>query len=272
MKLIHLNTLDDPQLHPYRHLRRTNWTRYSGLFIAEGRRVVARLLQSRFPVQSLLVSQRRLKWLEDLAETVPPDLPIYVLPHPLAQQLVGYNFHTGILGCGRRLAEPELEQLAAPPGERSLLVACTKMENPDNLGTVIRLAAGFGCTGVLLGRGSADPLSRRVLRVSMGHSLFVPLRWCDALEEDLLALRSGWGYTLLGAEVAPGAVPLYHLEPPQRCVLLLGNEDTGLTGPWLELCDQVAQIPMASGVDSLNVAVAAAVFLYHLSRGTSASG
>ncbi len=266
MKLVDLDRLDDPRLHPYRHLRQTNWTRYSGLFIAEGRRVVARLLQSRFPVRSLLVSRRRLGWLEEMASAVPPDVPVFVLPHPLAQQLVGYNFHTGILACGSRLPEPELDRLVAPGEKRQRLVVCTRMENPDNLGTVIRLAAGFGCQGVLLGRGSADPFSRRVLRVSMGQALFVPVRWCEHLEEDLSLLRSRYGYTLLGAEVTPQATPLYRLEPPQRCALLLGNEDRGLTPSWLALCDHVAQIPMAPGADSLNVAVAAAVFLYHLNQ------
>ncbi len=266
MDVIHLDSLDDPRLLPYRNLRRTNWTRWSGWFVAEGRRVVERLVRSPFPVESVLISQRRLAWLEGIAAHLDPRVPVLVLPHSLAQQLVGYNFHTGILACGRRLPQPSLDHLAQAPAPFPLILVGTKLENPDNLGTLIRVASGFGCRGMLLGQGSADPFSRRVLRVSMGQSLFLPLRITASLIQELQELRRRWGYRLLAAEVTPQAAPLEQVHRKGPVALLLGNEDQGVPQQLLRLCDQVAQVPMHDLAPSLNVAIAGAIFVYHLTR------
>src|SRR5262249_2259735 len=177
---------DDARLAPYRELKKSNLTRWSGQFIAEGWLVVERLLASDYEVESVLVSQRRR---ETIVPRVPPHVPIIVIPQEIAERLLGYNFHAGVLACARRKQIVSLDALMEracgaaekpatdtrienPPRETAMtLVACDRIVGPENLGTIIRLSAVFGVTGLLLGKGCADPFARRVLRVSMGNAL-----------------------------------------------------------------------------------------------------
>lgn len=260
MPLVMIESLDDPRLDMYRHLKKTNLTRWSGQFITEGKKLTIQLLQSDWPVHSALCSDR---YVDELAPFVTDRVPVYVLPHAQAQLVVGFSFHCGMLGCGFRRPEPTLAELMARPG-RHLLVACPKTENPDNIGAIIRISAGFGVTAVLLGKGCANPFSRRALRVSMGNALNIPiLEAGDELQDQLLDLRRNYGASLLATVLDESAEPLRQVQCPGHCVLLLGNEDAGLAPEWIELSDRRITIPMRPGTDSLNVAVAAGIFLHH---------
>lgn len=255
-----LDTLQDPRLEPYRHLKHTNVTRWSGRFIAEGRRVVERLLKSDFRVDSVLVSDKRLP---DIAGQIPDALDVYVLPQKLAQRLVGYNFHTGILACGIRKPNADLVGVL-PKSDRSFtLVVCPRLTDPENLGMLIRLCTGFEVPALLLGPGCADPFSRRVLRVSMGTAFALPIIESRNLTADLQTLRDRWQCELVATVLDDSAVPLPSAARTARSALLFGNEAEGLDGQWIDLCDRRLVIPMPPGTDSLNVANAAAVFLYH---------
>lgn len=253
-----IDDIEDERLDVYRSIRQSNLTRWSGLLIAEGRLVVERLLESPLPVESLLVSERRVDQLPETGET-----PVYVVEEALAQQLVGYNFHAGFLACGRRPEPVPLPQCVGSQS-RQLLVACPRVTDPDNLGTILRISAAFGVQGVLLGRGCCDPFSRRTLRVSMGNALSVPIRETNNLTAELAELRSTYGFELLATALSPGATPLAKSVRQPRSVLMLGNEADGLDAAEIALADQVLSIPMSNGTDSLNVAVAAGIFLYHL--------
>ncbi len=258
-----IESLDDPRLEPYRNLKATNLTRWSGQFIAEGTLVVERLLASRLPVTSVLVS-RRLG--TDLLRRVPEDCPVYLLEHALAEKLVGYTFHTGVLACGLRRTSPPLESLFAGEPSGRLLAVCPNVNDPENIGAIIRLSAGFGLAGVILGNGCADPYSRRVLRVSMGTAFTVPLVESRDLSRDLMRLESEFGVELCAAVLDPRAETLEGAVGSQRMALLFGNEKHGLAPQWTALCRRKLTIPMAAGADSLNVAVAAGIFFYHFTR------
>ncbi|MBI1310817.1 RNA methyltransferase [bacterium] len=263
MPLIEIHEIDDPRLHVYRNLKKTNLTRWSGQFIAEGKKLVVQLLESEFEVESVLTSEKFVNLLEPLVNGRRADVPVYVLPHRLAQMLVGLTFHAGMLGCGVRHEPPPLSELAKPD-RKHLFVACAGTENPDNIGAIVRIAAAFGVTAVLLGSGCSDPFSRRALRVSMGNSLRIPiLESGDQLPAQLQQLKQRYGADVVATLLAEDAEALRDVSVDGSVVVLLGNEDAGLPDDFIELADRRVTIPMQSGTDSLNVAVAAGIFLHH---------
>jgi tRNA G18 (ribose-2'-O)-methylase SpoU len=253
--------LDDTRLEPYRNLKATNLTRWSNQFVAEGPLVVERLLASPFRVQSVLVSRRLAR---QLPTNIPPDCPIYLLEHELAEQLVGYAFHTGVLACGLRQPSPPIDALSTTGDRFTLAAVCPNVNDPENIGAIIRLCAGFGVAGLILGPGCADPFSRRVLRVSMGTAFTVPIIDSRNLHGDLLRLRDEFGFELYATVLDAAAEPLETIVPANKMGILFGNEKHGLEAQWIDLCSRKLTIPMAPGADSLNVAVAAGIFFHHL--------
>jgi tRNA G18 (ribose-2'-O)-methylase SpoU len=258
-----ITSLDDPRLTPYRDLKKTNLTRWSGWFVAEGEKVVLRLLESNYPVESVLVSEAKRDQLRPLISS---DVPLMPVSEGLARELLGFQFHAGVLACGiRRPGTALSEWQQAVDGETSLLVACDRVTDPDNLGTIIRLCTAFGIRGLILGPGCADPFSRRTLRVSMGNAFFLPLYESRHLVEDLQSFRER-GFRVLATMLHPRSRPLEKTPRPRKGIVLLGNESQGLSEDWLERSDEAVVIPMSSGTDSLNVGVAAGIVLHYLTR------
>ena len=261
MPRIAVHDLADPRLAPYRNLNEQNLTRHSGLFIAEGDKIAERLIASRFPVASLLCVA---EWAERLEPRAPAQTPIYVAAPKLLESIIGFNFHRGVLACGRRLSATTIAKIIGLAGEDATIVVCPDVQDPTNLGSIIRTAAAFGCAAIVLGRRCADPLSRRVLRVSMGAALRLPIVESRDLAADVQELRSA-GFQLVATVTDADAHPLDCFVRPRRLAILLGSEGHGLDEEWLALADERVTIAMQPGIDSLNVAVAAAVVLYHCS-------
>lgn len=266
MPLIPIDDLSDSRLDPYRSLKLSNQTRHGRHLIAEGHRVVRRLVESDFAVDSILVTDRRAHVISDIdAERN----TIYLLPEDLASQLVGFEFHGGVVAAGWRKPSPALSEFIPPaPTGSDLVVVCPRMTDPDNLGTLIRLCVGFGVQGLLLGPGSTDPYSRRVLRVSMGHAFFLPIIEAEDLRAPLLALRERHGYRFLATVLDPSAKRLDQFRfggDGSPTGLLLGNEADGLPAEWIDFCEEKVTIPMGPQADSLNVAVSAGIFLHWFS-------
>lgn len=259
-----IQSIDDPRVAAYRNLR-DRTMRGESLFVAEGRMVALRLLQSRFEPESAFVSE---EYVEEFLPLVEGRAPLYVAPESLLLDVVGFNFHRGVLIAGRRRPSPPLDELMAPITDAPTirLVVCPEITKPENMGLIFRTAGGLGVDGVLLGERCCDPFSRRSLRVSMGAVLHVPFRKSDDLEADLRRLADQWQIELLAAVVEPSAQRLGDLRWPKRVGLLLGNEWGGLGEHWLELCGRRVTIPMAATVDSLNLGVAAGIFLYEMAR------
>ena len=260
MPLIPITTIDDPRLLSYRELSQRNLTRQSGLFIAEGEKVVERLIASDFEVASLLAEPA---FAERYAPQVPSETPIYVVSRDQLEATIGFNFHRGILACGRRRPKPRIPEFVAQlAGTKSTVVVCPNVHDPTNLGSIIRSTAAFGCDAILLGSLCADPFSRRVLRVSMGTALHLPILESSDLLADLGALAAEH-YELVATVIDSTAEPLATAQRTSRLALLLGSEAHGLGSQWLNLAHRRVTIPMHVGIDSLNVSVAAAVLLYH---------
>ena len=258
--LVPVHSIDDPRLAYYRDLNERNLTRHSGRFIAEGEKVVQRLIRSQFEVASILAEP---SYAERYEGQVAAHVPIFVAAKELVQQTVGFHFHRGIVACGRRQPMTSVQPIAVRLGApRATVVVCPDVQDPTNLGSIIRTAAAFGCAAILLGRGCADPFSRRVLRVSMGAALDLPVVESQDLTNDLSMLRDA-RYTTVAAVIDPSAERLARAKRENGLALLLGSEGHGLADEWLRLADRRVTIPMRLGIDSLNVAVAAAVLLYH---------
>lgn len=260
MPCVAITSIDDPRIGAYRHLKDTNSTRREGLFICEGAKLTRRLIDSEFEVASLLVGERWADEFPDLASST----PVYVVPDDWVEQIIGFNFHRGVLGCGRRRPSLSVERLCERLGTQATLIVCPDVQDPENLGAILRIASAFGAHGVVLGSKTADPFSRRVLRVSMGASLRIPLVSSLNIANDLTWLREARQFELWATVLDPDATPLGEHARPDRLALLFGSEGHGLDRELVGVCDRRMTIPMAPGVDSLNVAVAAGIFLYEL--------
>jgi tRNA G18 (ribose-2'-O)-methylase SpoU len=148
-------------------------------------------------------------------------------------------------------------------------VVCIDIQDPTNLGTILRTAEAFGVAAVVLGGDGADPFSRRVLRVSMGAALQLPIAHSTDLASDLAVLRQREKMSLIAAVADSTGEPFDGVDPPDRFAILLGNESSGLSPQWLDLCDRRVTIPMTPRADSLNVAVATGILLYHFCKPTA---
>ncbi|MEZ6044331.1 MAG: RNA methyltransferase [Planctomycetaceae bacterium] len=261
MNEIKLTDLNDPCLEPYRDLKKSNQTRWNRHFIAEGRFVVERLLQSDYEIESVLVSEKKLHlYPEEYLDRAPR----IILPHALMEELIGFNFHQGFLACGIRKQE---QALPAPrPDKSSLILACPHITDPDNLGTIMRLARAFGVSGLIVGDQSTDPFSRRVIRVSMGNIFFLPIIVPNDFQETIEQLKREQNYQVFATVLDEQAESLMNQSRPEHLVLMFGNEANGLEEHHRELADRLVTIPMDDGTDSLNVALSAGIFLYHFTR------
>jgi tRNA G18 (ribose-2'-O)-methylase SpoU len=263
----------DARLEDYRNIPDAELIERRGIFVAEGRLVVARLLaDGRFTTRSLMVTETALHALLALpalpALLALPALPVYVVPAWMMNAITGFNIHRGCLAIGERRPLPSWRALAAASRR---LVVVERVANADNVGAIFRNAAALGADGVLLEATCTDPLYRKAIRTSMGAALRVPYAriepWPAALRElreagwSLVALTPSAPQTLETVDVDAGSTGPGRR--PAQLALVLGHEGDGLSAEALDACERRARIPMAAGADSLNVATAAAIALYH---------
>jgi tRNA G18 (ribose-2'-O)-methylase SpoU len=224
-----------------------------GIVIAEGANVVERLVESPYRVRAVVGVRTRIDALRDALSTV--DAPVYVVDKWLLSEVVGFRVTRGVLASAARAEPPSLD--AVLTGAQRLAVL-ESLNDFENLGALFRNAAAFGVDAVLLDPQCADPLYRRSVRVSMGHVLRVPFAVLDSWPMSLKALHDN-GFRVLAMTPRADAVPLGDVSRPDKWAVLLGAEGSGLTEAAMAQADMLVQIPMSGGVDSLNVATAAAV-------------
>lgn len=262
---VEISDPEDPRLFEYRDLRdirlRRSLEAKHGLFLAEGEKVVRRAVESGFEARSFLMAPR---WLEGLADVLDAsEAPCYVLAEPLAEQVTGFHVHRGALASLARTALPTVEEVLA--GARTVIV-CEDLVDHTNVGAVFRSAAALSIDGVLLSPRCADPLYRRAVKVAMGAVFAMPWTrlpdWYDALPS-----LSAQGFTTVALSLGSGSVPIEEtVAGLDRVALVLGSEGHGLSPRWEQSADRRAVIAMRPGIDSLNVAAAAAVACYVTAR------
>jgi tRNA G18 (ribose-2'-O)-methylase SpoU len=248
----------------YRDVRERDLAGRQGLLIAEGE-VVLRLVvrQRRYPVVSLLIADKRLPQLADLLEALPSEVPVYVAAQPVMDAIAGFHLHRGILGIAQRPPAASVETLLAGLGQEALVVALYGISNHDNMGGIFRNAAAFGADAVILSGDCCDPLYRKAIRVSVGTALTVPFARLEGDDDGLAAFAR---HGLMAFAFGPsGGLTLAQLAPQARAVLLFGAEGPGLS-PAIMARAAAVRIPMAAGVDSLNVATTSGIALHHFSQ------
>ncbi len=267
--MIRIDSLEDPRVDDYRATADPDALRRRGLFVAEGRLVVRRLLdRPRFRVRSVLVTEAALESLRDCLEA-PAEAdqthlrpPVYVVSQPVMNGVAGFNIHRGCLASVERPAPLSFDSLA--PAALRRVIVLEGVSNPDNIGGVFRNAAAFDVELVVLGPGCGDPFYRKAVRTSIAGSLLVPFvqveHWPDALDR-----LKGAGLRLV-ALTPNGSVLLHDMLPAPRVALLLGAEGEGLSAAALAAAHDRVRIGTSDRVDSLNVATAAAIALHYFHR------
>jgi len=264
-ELVEISEAADPRLADYRDLRDVELRKHveaeHGLFLAEGEKVVRRAVEAGHRPRSFLMAPRWLDGLSDVLATT--DAPCYVVSEELAEEVTGFHVHRGALASLERRPLPSLDEVLA--GARSVLVL-EEIVDHTNVGAIFRSGAALGFDAVLLAPRCADPLYRRAIKVAMGAVFSMPWTrlpdWYAALPS--LAER---GFTTVALTLAADAVPVDEaVAGVDRLALVLGSEGHGLSPRWEQTADRRAIIPMAAGIDSLNVAAATAVACYVAAR------
>nr|BFE62297.1 RNA methyltransferase [Dactylosporangium thailandense] len=256
---------DDTRIADYRALTdlelRTRWEPPNGLFIAEGELVLRRALRAGYRIRSVLIDAKRVAQLGDVPLG---DVPVYAGDQATLEAITGFHVHRGVLASFHR--RPGLTAAEVLASARRVAIL-EDVNNHTNVGAIFRGAAALGLDAVLLSPTCADPLYRRSVRVSMGEVFAVPYARLEPWPSALATVRAA-GFTVLAMTPAPDAIAMRDLTPAQRerPALLLGAEGPGLTAAAMAASDVRVVIPMHNGVDSLNVAAAAAVAFYELCR------
>jgi len=271
---MHISRVTDPaapELRDYTELtdvvRRRLREPAEGLYLAESIKVIERALAAGHRPRSLLVLERYLDEIAPLFE--PWDVPVYVGDLDVLEVVTGFVMHRGALASMHRPVLPTVPDLLR---DARRVVVLEDIVDHTNVGAIFRAVAGLGADAVLVTPRCADPLYRRAVRVSMGASLQIPWTRLGEWDEAAPQLREA-GFTIAALALADDAVDLadFARDAPERVALVLGTEGDGLTRAALDAADTVVTIPMDRGVDSLNVASAAAVALWSLRAGLTGS-
>lgn len=271
MPVIPIESLDDRRLADYSHqtdvaLKKAIGSVH-GLYIAESALVLERALRAGHRPRSVLSLGSSVN---DAVALVGADVPVFSGPESLLEELTGYLLHRGLIAAMERPALPDPVALIA---HVSRVVVLENVADPTNVGAIFRSVAAIGADAVLVTPRCSDPFYRRAIRVSMGTVLQVPwTRVGDWTSTRNLLKASGFHLAALALE--PGAVSLreFAATAPDRVALVLGAEGEGLTREAIEAADTVITIPMAHGIDSLNVAATAAVAMFALSGEAARAG
>lgn len=260
-----IDSLNLPELQPYRTMRRQHEHREAGIFVAEGEKVVRRLLESQFEVISLLLPEKWLSELEPLLRKRPEQIRVFVADKKLLESLTGFSMYQGLLAVGRVPPAETLEKVLARAARPWLLVAVDGLTSAENLGALVRNCAAFQVQALLVGETSTSPFLRRAVRSSMGTIFHLPIIESKSLAGELHTLRSK-GIHCIAAHPHVERRIVNQANFRSDCCIVFGSEGYGISPPVLAACDDTVAIPMPPNVDSLNVGSAAAVFLYEASR------
>jgi tRNA G18 (ribose-2'-O)-methylase SpoU len=277
-----ISSFDSPELQPYATMRRSLEHERQGIFVAEGTKVVQRLLQSDFEVVSVVLPE---KWLNDfkpLLEKRTEDIPVYLAEKKLLESLTGFSMFQGVLAVGKIPPPVSLEKILTDTPRPHFFVAVDALTNAENLGALVRNCVAFGVQALIVGETCSSPFLRRAVRNSMGTLLQLPVIELAKLGyrhqfatkphvtnltlAECLKELSRHGVRCVAAHPHTDKRILPHANFRGDCCIVFGSEGEGISKPVLAACDEAVAIPMPPNVDSLNVGAAAAVFLYEASR------
>jgi tRNA G18 (ribose-2'-O)-methylase SpoU len=286
LRIKKIDALDLPELAPYRTLRRAAEHAAHGIFVAEGDKVVRRLLESDFGVVSVLLPENRVAEFEPLLRARrEKEIPVFaVTKKSVLEELVGFEMFQGVLAIGKIPTVVTLEKILADSPRPKLFAAVDGLTSAENIGLLVRNCAAFGAHALIVGETSSSPFLRRAVRNSMGTIFQLPVvevgasrsddrtahRASPTLVNTLHELRKHH-IRCIAAHPHTDKKSLSNADFTGDCCIVFGSEGKGISPEVLAACDEAVAIPMANGVDSLNVGAAAAVFLYEAARQRNAT-
>ena len=245
-----ITSLKNPKVLQWKALKDRKGRRESGCFLAEGRKMAEEALQSAFPVEALLVDEDRLTEF-----SLPQDVPVYALPAHVLAAVCDTKTPQGIAAVVRMTLQEKM-------GSR--VVAMDAVQDPGNVGTIIRTADAAGLDGIILSSQCADVFSPKVLRATMGSIFRMPILVTDDLPACLTGLREA-GYSVISSQL--DGEPFYQRSPVgERFCLIIGNEGNGISNEVKAVATHRVKLPMRGGAESLNAAVAAGIMIYEMAR------
>jgi tRNA G18 (ribose-2'-O)-methylase SpoU len=289
LRIQKISVLDLPELAPYRSLKRSAEHAKLGIFVVEGDKVLHRLLDSDFTIVSVLLLESRLAEFEPKLRARPEkDITVFVCERPVMDELVGFEIYQGVLALGKIPALRSLEKILAASPRPLFFAAMDGLSNAENIGVLMRNCVAFGVQALIAGETCSSPFLRRSVRNSMGAIFKLPVleinrrdeshesltqnikgtrgtRPSETLVQTLRELRAH-GIRTIAAHPHTDRKVLSQADFTGDCCVVFGSEGHGLSKEVLAACDEAVAVPMANDVDSLNVSMAAAVFLYEANR------
>lgn len=266
MNIIKITSLDDSRVSIFSRLTeaqlRMDMEPAKGLFIAESPKVIRVALDAGWEPSALLCEQKHIQGdARDIIERLHPNLPVYTGSRELLAQLTGYTLTRGVLCAMHRKPLPSVAEILKKARRAVVIEAVT---DTTNIGAIFRSAAALGIDAVLLTRDTCDPLNRRAVRVSMGSVFLIPWTWLDTPIQSL----HEYGFRTAAMALTDKSISLinHSLKAEPRLAIIMGTEGDGLPQNTISNADYTVKIPMAYGVDSLNVAAAAAVAFWELTK------
>lgn len=266
MNTVRIDSLSLPGLEPYLTMRRPVEHREKGIFVAEGEKVVRRLVGSKLRIVSILLTEEWFRKYTPLLENRALEDGLYIGERSLLEEIVGYRLHQGIMAIGRVPEPADVFKSRENSGGPRLLVALDGIANSENMGVITRNCAAFGVDVLIAGETSCDPYLRRSVRNSMGTIFQLPIAKSADLADTLRRLRAGSGTSMIAAHPQEGSDRITEVDLTGEVCIVFGSEGEGISPGVLEVCNRRLTVPMKGGVDSLNVGSSVGVILYEAAR------
>lgn len=265
LRILSIESIDDPRLSPYRTMREQEDHAQQQIFVAEGEKVVRRLLETNLEIVSVLMPEKWVESFKPLIAARPEEINLFVAARASIEEIIGFPVHQGVMAVAKIPAPENLADVLVRSKSPRLFVAVDGLSGVENLGVLIRNAVAFGAQALIVGPTSNHPYLRRAVRSSMGTIFKLPFVETANLAESLQQLRLA-GVRCIAAHPHTEKTYLWQADLRSNCCIILGSEGFGISRPVLEQCDETVAIPMSSEVDSLNVGSAAAAFFYEAKR------
>lgn len=269
LNIIEINDLTLPEVKLYSCTSEIPLLRYfepkPGIFIAESPNVICRAMDAGYKPLSMLADRKKIAALADNLMERCGGIPIYTADSGLLDRITGFHLTQGVLCAMRRRELPDPEAVCSGASRIAVL---EDIVNPTNVGAIFRSAAALKFDAILLTSGCCDPLYRRSIRVSMGTVFQIPWVYLDSKDSGYVDKLKNMGFTTVAMALRDDSVGIDNpkLMTETKLALIFGTEGEGLKSATIDACDYVVKIPMAKGVDSLNVAAASAVAFWQLRR------
>jgi len=267
-RIITVNDINAPELEVYASLTEARLKKESGIFIAESVKVIDVALDKGLLPVSFLMEQRQIAGIGREIIARCPDVPVYTASREVLSKLTGFELTRGVLCAMRR---PEIRSIDDALKNAKRIAVLERLSDAVNVGAVFRSAAALGMDAVLLFHNCSEPLNRRTVRVSMGSVFLVPWAFFEKdkfpLPENAVEYLKEKGFKTAAMALRDDSIGIDNpiLNESEKLALFLGAEGDGLSNSTIETCDYTVKIPMHHGVDSLNVAAAAAVSFWQIS-------